>query len=230
MVVLTALPTEIRHMIYQYCNLTVDEEITPYPASDRYDREHQVSRKLDVALIAVNKQIRSEVSPILYGQNTWRFIIGGSEIEVFWIQPLLFRHLVITFDGGDLSKNFMHRTTDHARKKYADTVDPHDYKCAVSSYVHEQSCRRLRIDWTYHFHIIQNMDLVTLTFNIGFSYCPSGCCRLIHELYFHPLFAMGLNMSTQIRITEPDSLEEEHDVLDAIAKARAKSEKALQSS
>lgn len=74
---LMILPTEIRHIIYQYCSLIIDEGIIPYPTSSTHDGAsllggHQVSRKLDVALVAINKHIHHEVSPFLYSQNTWR--------------------------------------------------------------------------------------------------------------------------------------------------------------
>lgn len=69
------------------------------------------------------------------------------------------------------------------------------------------------------------MDLMTLTRNINFCYCPSGCCSLICHAQFFELLTQGRNLTTQIRIMEPHSPEEERVALEAIGKGRAEGEK-----
>lgn len=221
MTTLTTLPSEVRLNIYHFCNVIVRGEIVPYPTSATYHSAcvlggHQVSRKLDVALLAVNKLVRVEVSPILYGENIWRmtipkvvspsFSIGH---DVFRVQPLLFRHIAIDFDCEDLPRDFKHATIARARQRYGETADSFFPNAAISKFVHERSCGYLHVLWVYQCRLIEKMDLNRITCNLQHCRCPSGCCSLISQSGLRIIFSGDRNLCTEIRRDGPQSPEAE---------------------
>lgn len=69
--VLDRLPREIREMIYELC-LGVEGILVPYPKGNDVESHYDLKcPKPTVALLALNKQIRSEALPILYRENVW---------------------------------------------------------------------------------------------------------------------------------------------------------------
>ncbi|KAI4185612.1 MAG: hypothetical protein L6R41_004015 [Letrouitia leprolyta] len=228
MIALTTLPSGIRFHIYKFCNVIVDGEIVPYPTSASYDSVcvlggYQVSRKLDVALLAVNKQLRDEVSPIIYGQNVWRMTSPTvaprspwTGHDVFRVQPLLFRYIVIDFDGEDVSREFKRQVIAQAWQKYGDMMDNAACKAAVSRSVHHKSCRHLRALWAFQTRLIQDMDLKVLTCNLQQCFCPNGCCSLIRRIDLRAIFMGGRNLTAEIRNVEPHSPEAERVIVEIL--------------
>ncbi|KAL8751380.1 MAG: hypothetical protein Q9184_006088 [Pyrenodesmia sp. 2 TL-2023] len=105
------LPPEVRLMIYDYC-LIVKGRITPYPSEADQARKTTSSsdkkaKKPAVALLQVNRQIREEAQPSLYGKNVWRLSWQSEPLlpHELWIDNHhLFRHVSVHFDHRDVTK------------------------------------------------------------------------------------------------------------------------------
>lgn len=63
-------PREVREMVYELV-LCVDGVLAAYKESYTVDNDYEGPLPT-VALLATNKQIRSETLPVLFGKNTWR--------------------------------------------------------------------------------------------------------------------------------------------------------------
>ena len=209
--------------------LVVNEEIVPYPSDE--DRRsctsilggHHVSRKLTVALIAVNKQIRLEASAILYGSNTWRITCIPEHLpiqshQIFLAHPRLFRHIVMSFHFQDYSGESLTRHVATARQLYANKSGHVREANAMTTWLHEQVIAQLHNLWGYGCVLVSQMDLKTLMCDITSCYCHIGCCRLPNQVEWYQFCRREGNMDAEILITGTETAEEEHFAFDAIVR------------
>lgn len=228
---LMSLSTELRQLIFGYCNLLVNGEIVPYPSSQDVCVQTgllggtRASQKLDVALLAVSRQIRREAAEILYGRNIWRLTVQplvGIGQHVFRAQPLMFRHVVVAFDMSPITPEFLQQIIASARCRTANEKDIEHRRWLISIQVHDACNTRWRVLWQNQFLLtLSAMDLQTLECDIKSCYCVSGCCRLIgSRISWHNLTAQGHNTSINVIIKGAERPEEEKAIRDAIARNR----------
>ncbi len=117
------LPREIRDIIYELC-LCVDEILIPYP--DPWEIDFTLEFKPpqpEVALLALNRQIREEALPILFGKNTWR--ITAREVDLAEDEASSFRaeKLVMHRYGLHVQKiDLYYSRTPHPPESFEDVI------------------------------------------------------------------------------------------------------------
>ncbi|CAL8574155.1 hypothetical protein XPA_000125 [Xanthoria parietina] len=195
-----SLPREIRDMIYEIC-LVVNGEIVPYPAEYEYPRykpEHlteqrrnYMDRKPDVALLQVNKEIREETCPILYGRNLWR-MSGGTlshwdcRVRTFArFDRVLrhFKHVISSSDSRDLDHGYFdaRRQLRHHKFMSPDEIESTEERMVP---LHELRNYDLLQCWSVKMRLpySTDIDLETVTIDISNSWCAFGCCRLFGDV------------------------------------------------
>ncbi|KAL8671030.1 MAG: hypothetical protein Q9168_004462 [Polycauliona sp. 1 TL-2023] len=184
------LPAEVRNMIYEYC-LVVNGEIVPYPAEYEYPRfkpKHvtaqqlnYMNRKPDVALLQVNKQVREETCPVLYGRNVWRMSgtwDSESTFDQFTAVKRHFNHMVTSLDSRDLGHAYFDVgiQSEIWKRKTLCISSIKDRRKA------EHSSRTMDLDETWYTRMDflhgDRSGLKILTVDISNSWCPFGCCRM----------------------------------------------------
>lgn len=183
-------PREIRDMIYELC-LCVDGILDPYPEWFTSDHIPKIKgRKPEVALLALNKQIRDEALPILFGKNTWRITakkvnlaekiarrLGHGEVDSLWDQY-----------GSHIQKvDLKYTRTQHPPESfeehlyYAYELYPDDTledRSARADTIHEYVTDDLKPAWVVMINALDCCpNIETIHIDTGNLYCPIGCCR-----------------------------------------------------
>ncbi|KAI4101590.1 MAG: hypothetical protein LQ339_004979 [Xanthoria mediterranea] len=210
-----SLPREIRDMIYDYC-LVVNGEIVPHPAEYEYPRykpahvteqpRNYMDRKPDVALLQVNKEIREETCPILYGRNLWR--MSGTlshwdrRVRTFArFDRLLryFKHVISSFDSRDLDHGYFDVRSQLRYHKFVS----HEFELTEERMVplHELRNGDLRECWymKMDFPFGADLHLETVTIDIHNSWCAFGCCRSFGFYDIHSRFYWTMETRLMIR-------------------------------
>ena len=178
------LPCETRTLIYEYC-LIVSGTIGPYDQNYSLSRRGRADKALrnklpTVALLAVNKVIRSETVEMLYARNVWRIINPPSDYskyaEPLWTRrPNLFRHITMVFDKNDLdeSKDWNNHILV-VEDIFRNVPDDED----ATLHMHHEAEEFMECRWQYKIDLMRGMDnLVSAVLDVNRLYCPTGCCR-----------------------------------------------------
>ena len=186
------LPREIRDMIYHFA-LEVDYEIIPYPTI--HESKFRGTRPA-IALLRVNKQVRTEARPILYSNNEWQIgdrpefsIDAGAYPNLFQVvDNSLFKHVVIKFSGDDVpmlsTQTLSLAAHYHARLEQellnsGVIMTEEEKRQWRAGEMHNLNYQTLLRTWNTRVSLLRMMkDLKTVRVDFNTCYCPSGCCRL----------------------------------------------------
>lgn len=170
------LPREVRDMILELC-LCVSGYITPYAEENFIRHDGGATRTPAVAVLVVNKQVRNEALPILYGKNKWRMTGHDlrwkpSESLIWELHRTHFRHVIIYCDQLDVSRSELLRMSQQARS-------PKSKPSLRRLIVHDQIILALRrnIEWKVR-TAMRMLHLTHFIIDVEGFYCPHGCCRL----------------------------------------------------
>ena len=174
------LPPEIRTRIYEYC-LCVRGSIVPYPEPFKTDYRTDCRDPMPaVALLALNKYIRHEALPVLFGKNVWRitsiYVKLNENGDTLWSRyGFLITHVVQLYSYRDTTalestniRKFVHAYPN----KYPDMFE-RNYK------IHYEEISDLRSSFTrigWGSHHIRNVKIFEM--DIEELFCPRGCCRI----------------------------------------------------
>lgn len=192
----TGLPQEIRDAILELC-LIVDGPINPYPAhyEDRNPFE-KTSRKPDVALLKVNKQVSAEASRILYGGNlwklNWRFEDCPEKIEspepedfvkeltaallrnkIWTTHRAQIRHVALDLDIQDLNAKKLKQSTVQEYERMPRETD----SIERGKKIHDNRSFMLTTICCWKLSIILR-PLKSVYIDVRRLFCSNGCCRL----------------------------------------------------
>ena len=180
-------PKEIREMIYELC-LCVEDVLDPYPGPfNVYDAHVHKTCRPTVALLALNKDIRSQALPILFRKNTWdvseeviMVLRDDDEAEDEYGNTLWYHY------GSYIQKGAV-KYTYRAVAVYSTRRaiwDAHDEGVVLNTsnermhWIHEQLRLELEESWACIQVAMTNChNMKSLTINIDDLYCPFGCCR-----------------------------------------------------
>jgi len=209
-------PREIRDMIYGLC-LCVDGILIPYPESlDTEEERTAKGHKPVVALLTLNKQIRDEALPILFGKNTWS--IPAKEVD-------LAEDDASSLDNEKVD-TLWYRYGSHIQKvdlKYARTQHPPESFKDIMYYAHELSPgdtledRSVRAD-TIHDHVRIDLksgwvviadaleccpNIESLHIDTEDLYCPFGCCRtnIVRSLFTKPGYMAVVKAEVKVSVS-----------------------------
>ncbi|KAI4211763.1 MAG: hypothetical protein L6R36_009499 [Xanthoria steineri] len=179
-----------------------------------------MDRKPDVGLLQVNKEIREETCPILYGRNLWR--VSGTlglwrhRVRTFArFDGVLryFKHVISSFDSRDLDHAYIDVRKQLRYHKYVSL----DYESTEERMLplHELRKDDLRECWYMKmaFPFGADLHLETVTIDIHNSWCAFGCCRLFGFCDIHSLFYWTVETRLMIRgiIDEEEARSLQHD-------------------
>lgn len=205
------LPREIRDIIYELC-LCLDGILIPYPDLIESEGEKIKSHELNVALLALNKQIREEALPILFGKNTWR--ITANEVD-------LAENHASSLEDGTID-TLWHRYGSHIQNvdlKYMHTIFPPEALTDAIHYAHQTlpGNRGQRAD---NIHANARMELYScwetigaalgccqniksLNIDIADLYCPIGCCRkeIVRNLFRRSEYLAPVEAEVEVSVS-----------------------------
>lgn len=184
------LPREIRDIIYELC-LCVDEILAPYPDWPTSGYEPRLNqRKPEAALLALNKQIRAEALPILFGTNTWRIAAGEVDLakdktsslgiggaDTLWdrygsyIRKVDVKYTRTQYLPGVFNDiiRFAHKLSSNATL---------NHQLARAKFIHDSVTGSLDIAWaTIADALCCCPNIESLHIDTGDLYCAYGCCR-----------------------------------------------------
>ena len=139
----------------------------------------QAWNKPCVALLGVNSTIRHEAASILFGKNVWRLSSRFDEQDAryrWWeTYAKYFRHVVARFDACDHDSAEL---LDIDVEEMDGVVEDSDHFNPMgTSNVHQKQMNLLRDGFLVRKHLLQQMNLKSLSLDFSALYCPIGCCR-----------------------------------------------------
>lgn len=170
---------ELREIIYGYC-LVVNDIINPYPTV--YERPVNIrvfnDNNLWLDLLLINRQIKEEAVPILYGRNRWVMPSMREHHETIFMEyGQLFRSVVFNLDFRDVNEKCrLDRVKDSHNTQLALPLATPQQRF---EYLHEVT----HIEMDYKFRRIHDLrtvtysDLQNAVLDLSTFYCPIGCCR-----------------------------------------------------
>jgi len=209
-------PREIRDMIYELC-LCVDGILVPYPESFETDDEDEVmGHKPEVALLALNKQIRDETLPILFGKNTWRITVNevdlaedhASAIDNGKVDTLWRRY------GSHIHKiDIEYTRTQHSSEGFEDIIgyahevapgDTLDARRTRADTIHDHVRMDLKSAWVAIAEVLDccpNIEHVHI--DTSDLYCPIGCCRtnIVRSLFTEPGYLAVVKAKVEVCVS-----------------------------
>jgi len=209
-------PREIRDIIYELC-LCVDGILVPYPEWFTSDNTPKVKgRKAEVALLALNKQIRDEVLPILFGKNTWRITatevdlakedasrLESEEVDTLWNRNgLHIQKVDLKYTRTQCPSEAFENIIDYAHEvSPGDTLED---RSARTETIHEHVRMDLKSVWMAIAEALECCpNIKSLNIDIGALYCPVGCCRtnVVRSLFTMPGYFALLNAKVEVFVS-----------------------------
>ena len=169
-------------MVYRLC-LVVEYVIVPYPTKN--EPKFQGLGPC-VALLGVNKKIRAETRPILYGHNKWQIDFPLFDSGRLWyLEPSLFEHVVLKLSGDDgLQAHRMSqisRVHDDLEEQFVRDgrgLTEIERTQARAEEIHSRLLGHVEFWWEGKIGILSRLHhLQSITIDVSRLFCPSGCCR-----------------------------------------------------
>lgn len=176
------------------------------------DKRKVKGHKPEVALLALNKQIRDEALPVLFGKNIWRITANEVDLAEDHASRL----------DNDMVDTLWHRYGSHIQKvdlKYTHTIYPPETLKDTIEYAHRVSPGH-RSDRAMNIHANARIDLEicwvaigdamswcpnikSLNTDIGDLYCPVGCCRtnIVRRLFHRPGYTAAVNPEVGVSVS-----------------------------
>ena len=138
-----------------------------------------------VALLSVNKQIRAEARPILYGINCWLLDTVPIHTSPFNIvEPNLFEKIDIAFGGDDLPyldrlsmASSMHEPNFDFGYSVPLTEDEKNSERML--HIHQMCIAQIFQAWNEKVDMLKTMkNLRSVGVDLEELFCPTGCCRI----------------------------------------------------
>lgn len=204
-------PREIREMIYELC-LCVDGILTPYPDCSMADYRPKVKERTpEAALLALNKQIRDEAIPILFGKNIWRITanevyltendassLENGEVDTLWHRYGSHMQKVdLGYTRTPYPPEHLRCTINHAHEEF-----PND-RSARTGIIHDQAKVYLESSWVAVAEALSCCpNIRSLNIDIGDLYCLVGCCRTnIVRSLFDPMFLGTVKAGVEVSVS-----------------------------
>ena len=164
-------------MIYEFC-LCVEGYIVPFKESIHTWHAGDTEEKPTVTVLAINKQIRNEALPVVYGKNKWRISSDADYVEdpvTIWSEYCTyFRHVVVYCDQLDFDPGWLEEASKKARQL------PNSDQWQRMQYVHNYAFESLTFNVGGKVLTAMNMiHLSSFVINVEKFYCPQGCCRIL---------------------------------------------------
>lgn len=146
----------------------------------RINREAlQAPNKPCVALLGVNSTIRDEAVSILFGKNVWRLSSRFDEQDGryrWWkTYAKYFRHVVASFDACDHDEVEILDIAMEEMDRVEEESDHFDQTGTLN--FHQKYLNLLKDGFLMKRHLLQQMNLKSLSLDFSKLYCPIGCCR-----------------------------------------------------
>ena len=191
--------------------MCVEGDLVPYPEPFQTDYETDYKGpKPTVALLSLNKQIRYEALPVLFGKNSWRITFVPARLNIpdirwdqlpldprrsFWgmFRPLI-HHAVCRYSYRNVNAKLC---TQDRRDVYNSTDIMDEGERAQR--IHWFDCDNMKAGWmTMNLAIFKMTNLKTLEIYIDDLFCPAGCRREGPITTFFAYYA--LPMTTKVDI------------------------------
>lgn len=160
-------------------------------------RPKMLTAFLQSALLAVNKLIRAEAIPVLYGGNTWRLVHGlytpGSCI--FLEHPMAFQNINLVFDQRDLPEIKKVEVSREIHAKNFEFSHTTNISAARVRAVHSRHISLMtQLIWEKAWSLMKTLQGVkTITVDLAYFGCPSGCCRVLQMKTQTALYLVSLS-------------------------------------
>lgn len=210
------LPREIRDMIYELC-LCVDGIIVPYPEWNATNYMPRVKgRKPEVALLALNKWIRDEALPILFGKNTWRITAKIVNLAGDHASRLRNGYLDTLWDryGSRIQKvDLKYTRAQHSLNSFemnlylahesspSGTLEDRNERADI---IHDYVTKDLKFAWVIITRVLAFCpNIKSVHIDVGDLYCPIGCCRtnIVQKLFTKPGYMAEVRAGVAVSVS-----------------------------